>query len=115
MAFTAAQKVQVDRLPASYFVKPADSDLTVVAYRAMVRAKLEVLTPDHLRARVNITGVSWGQKVVVNFSAENDYTAAQKEAIGQGLRPGDKWAYRAAEIVAAGPSLEQRVGALEGA
>ena len=98
MAFTTAQQKQVDRLPRGH-----EFDL----------AKLEKLTPDQLRTRVNITGVSWGRPIVVNYSAQNDYTPAQMEAIGQGLKPGDKWAYRVAEIVAGGPSLAQRVAVLE--
>lgn len=116
MGFTAAQKVQIDRLTvAGYFKAPADSEMMDAAYSKMAKGKLEKLTPDQLRARVNITGVSWGRTPVVNYSPENDYTDAEKQAIGQGLRPGDKWAYRAADIVAGGPSIEQRVATLEGA
>ena len=98
MALSTAQRVQTDRLP-----KGHEHDLK----------KLEKLTPEQLRARVNITGVLWGRRVAVTYSKENDYTAAQKEAIAQGLHAGDKWAYKVAEIVSAGPSLEQRVAKLE--
>ncbi len=114
MALTAAQNTQVKRLPLSYFKAPEGSEMTDAEYKAMTMAKLEHLTPDQLRARVNVTGVSWGHPIVINYSAQNDYISAEQEAIGQGLWPGDKWAYRMAEIVAGGPSLEQRVVVLEG-
>lgn len=114
MAFTANQKAQVDRLPAAYFKAPIGKAMTDEEFKAMMSNKLEALTPDQIRARVNITGISWGTEIVVNFSAENDYTDDQKQAIQAGMRQGDKMVNRAAEIVAAGPSIEQRVATLEG-
>lgn len=112
MAFTAEQRKQVARLPKDYFKAPKDYEGP--KYKEMVEGKLEKLSPSQLRARVNITGVSWGRDIVVNYSAENDYTDEQKEAIGHGLKAGDKWAYKVAEIVEGGPSIEQRVKTLEG-
>ena len=113
MAFTTAQNTQVKRLPASFFNAPDDSSLTDAEYKAMTTAKLEKLSPAQLRVRVNVTGVMWGRPIVINWSAQNDYTAQEREAITQGLRPGDKWINRMADIVADGPSLEQRVKTLE--
>jgi hypothetical protein len=113
MAFTTAQKTQVDRLPVAYFSAPTDSTMTDAEYKQMAEGKLESRTPDQIRARVNITGVSWSRTPVVNFSSENDYTSAQMTAISQDLRAGESWGDRVAEIVAGGLSLEQRVAALE--
>lgn len=98
MAFTAAQKKQIDRLPQGH-----EYDLE----------KLEKLNPDQLRARVNVIGVAWGATPVVNYAAENNYSVVEMARIGRGLEAGDKWAYRMAELVA-GPDIEERVAKLEG-
>lgn len=114
MALTADQKKETDRLPTSYFKSPEGSDMTDAEYKAMAMAKLEKLEVPNLRARVNVTGVSWGKDIVVNYSKENDYTPAEKQAIKDGLQEGKGWNGQMADITTGGPSLEQRVKKLEG-
>ena len=104
MALTTEQKKQIDRLSRK---RKAELDME----------KLGKYTPEQLRARVNVLGVAGG---VVNYAPENTqtgidkgYTAKQQEAIAEGLRPGDKWLLRIAELIAEGPAIRQRVAALE--
>jgi hypothetical protein len=97
MAFTSAQQVQIDRISSS---RQAD----------MTMAKLEKYSVLQLRARANVISVAGG---VVNYDAVNDYTTAERQAIADELKSGDKWLLRIPEIVAAGLSLQQRVTALE--
>ena len=111
MAFTVAQQAQVDRIPASYFRPVRPVDMSDSQFESMMNTKLETRTPIQLRARANITGVTWSHPPVVNYSSQNDYNASEMEAIGHELRAGDKWGDRVPEIVAAGPSVEQRLTA----
>jgi hypothetical protein len=97
MAFTSAQQVQIDRISGA---RKAE----------MVLAKLEKYSVIQLRARANVIGVAGG---VVNYDGVNDYTTAERQAIADELKAGDKWMLRIPEIVAAGLSLKQRVAALE--
>jgi hypothetical protein len=113
MAFTTAQNVQVNRLPAAYFKSPGGSDMTDAAYKSMAEGKLEKLTVNQLRARVNVTGVLGSSSRIANYSAENDYSAAEMEAITRALQVGGKWGEQVADAVAAGPDLTQRVETLE--
>ena len=97
MAFTTAQQVQIDRISDA---RQAD----------MVMAKLEKYSVLQLRARANVISVAGS---VVTYSDVNDYTTAERQAIADELKSGDKWLLRIPEIVAAGLSLQQRVTALE--
>ena len=98
MAFTESQQTQVNRFSADRRAQ-------------LTPAKLERYTPEQLRARVNIRSVS--SSGVIQWSPENDYTAAEMEAIAEGSQQGGKWMFKAAEIVAAGLSLKQRIVILE--
>lgn len=98
MAFTRAQQVQIDRLPAS---RVAVLDMS----------KLEKFTVAQLRARVNVESVAL---VTVEYTPENDYTAQEQATIADVLYAGDKWMIRIPEILAEGLSVQQRVTALEG-
>tara|TARA_Y100000310_G_C20531198_1_gene738538 strand:+ start:494 stop:883 length:390 start_codon:yes stop_codon:yes gene_type:complete len=118
-AFSADQLTQLARLSTTRrdeYLTPEESDDGVAddgTFRANILAKMAKRTPDQLRARVNVVGVAWGSTPTVTYSTENDYTQAEMEAIQQGLKAGDKWGERVADIVAGGLSLEQRVDALE--
>jgi len=97
MAFTTAQRAQLNRMSAER--RATINDL-----------KHENKTPDQLRARVNILKVADG---VVTFSSDSNYTATERQTIADGLRDGDKWLYRIPELLIAGLSVEQRLTALE--
>ena len=97
MAFTSAQRVQWNRIPAE---RKATLDAT----------KAERYTVIQLRARVNVLSVKGG---VVTYSPENDYTATERQTIADELASGDKWLLRIPEIVAGGLSVKQRLAALE--
>ena len=98
MALTNAQKVQTARLPGGH-----GYDLV----------KLEKWTTTQLRARVNVTSVSFGSTITVNYSAANDYTSAEMETIQENLVEGKPWRGQISDIVAKGRSIEQRLTALE--
>ena len=101
MAFTAAQKTQINRLPADYFRNPVESGMTAQQFRSHVSKKLEKYTPDQLRARVNILGVS----DKVNWSAENDYTS-EEQAYIEAAMPRNKWRIAVPLILAEAAALE---------
>ena len=101
MAFTAAQKTQINRLPADYFRNPVESGMTAQQFRSYVSKKLEKYTPDQLRARVNILSVS----DQINWSAENDYTS-EEQAYIEAATPRTKWAVEVPLILAEAAALE---------
>jgi hypothetical protein len=84
------------------------------SFRASVLANLAKLTGPQMRARVNVTGISWSRVPTVNYATESDYTTDEKEAIADGLLQGSGWVYQLADIANKGKSLAQRVKALEG-
>ena len=113
--FTTASLTQFNRLSAARrdeFLVPETRDDG--AFREKSVAKLAGLSTPQMRARVNVIGVAWGKDIVVNYAPEDDYTAAQKEAIADGLVQGKGWNGQIADITAAGKSLKQRVKTLEG-
>ncbi len=86
MAFTRAQQKQVGR---------ASPD------RGFDSPKMERFTPDQLRAKVNIIGVS----DVVRWAPECDYTDMEKACIEAAL-PRTKWALRVPELLAEVKALQ---------
>ena len=116
-AFSSADKAaQVGRFPDEYLDGPADFDGDRVEFRARQLAKYAQRDAGHLRARANVLGVdgrgSPGQ--VIRWSPGNDYTPAEMQAIEDELRDGRGWDQQMAAITAAGPSVKQRLSALEG-
>jgi hypothetical protein len=68
-----------------------------------------------LRAIVNVREVQWARSgIVLVPSADSDYSEADLAGITEELRGGDDWVAVAAQVVAAGGSVEQRLTALGG-
>ena len=88
MAFTTAQKTEIDRMAAE---RKAEHDLT----------KLEKRTVLELKARVNILSVS----DTINFAPENNYTA-QEQAYIEAAQPRTKWMIAVPELLERATILE---------
>jgi hypothetical protein len=102
--FTADQLSQIERLSVIRL------DELLERRRAVLVARLASRTVEQLRCRVNILSVHWGSSPTVNYAPENDYTATEMQTITDGLKDG-KWLMRIPELLAAGPSVEQRLTA----
>lgn len=91
-SFTAEKLAQIDRwtrIDAS-LVPPQDENENAAAYaarlpalRAKVVGQLANMGPKQLRARVNVTGVTGN---AIQFSADSDFTQAEKDAIAAGYK-----------------------------
>ena len=98
VTFTAEQQAQLDRLSAR-------------RRAALDDEKLAKRTPDELRTRVNILGVSG----TVTFAPQSDYTDADKALIAA-VRPRTKWLtaipelLTRAEVLRAGGMSEAAIG-----
>ncbi len=93
MGFDTDQHKQIARLPSTSVYKSREEGSPPLS-------RLEKYSPAELRARVNITGVDYGDDgQVVNWSPENDYTPAQMAAITDALQAGRKWIKVAARAV----------------
>ena len=86
-AFTVEQQLQIDRLSLKRRTELSDK-------------KLARRTPEQLRARVNILGVS----DTVSFASENDYSAAETALIAA-VHPREKWMLAVPELLAGAAKL----------
>ncbi len=117
MTLTPEQQTQFDRLRANrkrrITGQDADGNDIIEGFK---NSTIERLSADEIRAVVNIESVSWGSTgATVNYSPENDYTAAEQARVERAMNTArGKWAAVAGS--AAGQSdLEDRVAALEAA
>ena len=88
MALTTAQKTQYDR-----FSDARKAELS--------ESRMERFTADQIKSRVNITSIGGS----VNWSAECNYTDAEKEYI-EAAMPRTKWAIAVPLILAEAAALE---------
>jgi len=102
--FTSEQIAQIDRFSDSR----RDEALGVDASRQRFLSRYVAMPSDQLRARVNVLRVSGGE---VEYAPENDYTVTEMQTIADVGLDGNKWLFRIPEILAAGPSAEQRLTA----
>lgn len=102
MGFTEAQQKEIDRL----------SPDRIGGENGLILEKLEKRTPEELRARVNILGQT-GTEII--FSPDNNYGPAIKKRIVDSFKKdrNGSWLARVIQIVADGPTIEERLKKLE--
>ena len=113
--FTSAQLVQLDRFTGIEARLEVDGSPLSADARAGRLARWAARGVTELRAIVNVREVQWARSgIVLVPSADSDYSEADLAGITEELRGGDDWVAVAAQVVAAGGSVEQRLTALGG-
>jgi hypothetical protein len=114
--FAAEQLTEIDKLSSARLdeyatVAPESSGLTNAEYKRGVIAKWVPKSPERLRARVNLTSISWGANgPTITWAPEADYSAEEKASIEDILRSeGGKFEDVAVVVAAGRRSVEQRL------